>query len=495
VSEYLMIQTALVLPDPDLEALIQGRTILAMPRIFINPGQAFSLYPADASINLLPPERYYSSNFLPVAQTSISQPGEQPVAIKAWARCELCQIVESSESLDVLSRLTVWTPEALQETLAQRQRIFLAFLRVYRLPQPVEVPVNPNSQQMIGKFIPLRHTLSVSESVPALSDSQFAHRRVRLEKREVPAHPEFEELQAELADLALTNPAAKQLDEELKIFLGWRGEVPVSQPDADWDWIRTIAEVGNSSDGQSFEKLVRRSFVKLGFSNSNRKPEASLDPNANGGAGGLDFYCETPYSVVGECKASKNESVPDSVSAQLIKLGHKHLDAQQFDRSIKIIVSAGPLTRHAQKTAVGNQINVMRPETLQKLLELKAKYPGSIDLLELKPYLQQPPFGEGADAELNRYINKVWQKIRLRAHIVGLVKDFLAKTKDETVGFSQLHGVYVYSNPPQPLLSREQLRDILIELSSPLTGYLGRDEASDWESDRFYFLRELPVDG
>nr|WP_017721682.1 DUF1802 family protein [Oscillatoria sp. PCC 10802] len=492
-----MLQTALVLPAPDVEALIQGRTILAMPRIFINPGRAFSLYPADASINSLPPERYYSSNFLPVAQTSISQPCDQPVAIKAWARCELCQIVESSESLDAdaLSRLTVWTPEALQETLAQRQRIFLAYLRVYRLSQPVEVPVNPNSQKMIGKFVPLRPTLRETESAPALSDSEFTNRRVRLEKREVPAHPELEELQAELAQIALTNPAAKQLNEELQIFLGWRGEVPVSQPDADLDWIKTIAEVGNSSDGQSFEKLVRRSFLKLGFSNSNRKPEASLNPNATGGAGGLDFYCETPYSVVGECKASKNESVPNSVSAQLIHLGHTHLGAEQFDRSIKIIVAAGSLTIYAENAAVGNQINVMRPRTLQRLVELKAKHPGAVNLLELKPYLLQTPFGEGADTEVNLYIDSVWEKLKLRSHIISLVKDFSDRTNGQSVGFSQLHGVYVYSNPPQPLLSREQLRDILIEISSPLTGYLGRVRASDWESDRFYFLRELPVGG
>ena len=490
-----MLQTALVLPAPDVEALIQGRTILAMPRIFINSGRAFSLYPADASINLLPPPRYYNSNFLPVAQTSISQLGEQTVAIQAWARCELCQIVDSSESLDALSRLTVWTPEALQETLAQRQNIFLAFLRVYRLPQPIEVPVYPNSQQTIGRFVPLRHTLMVTDSVPVLSDSLFAHRRVRLENREVPAHPELEELQAELAPLALTNPAAKQLDEELKIFLGWGGEVPVNQPDADLDWIKTISEVGNSSDGPAFEKLVRRSFVKLGFSNSNRKPEASLDPNATGGAGGLDFYCQTPYSVVGECKASQNESVPNSVSAQLIHLGHTHLGKEQFDRSIKIIVAAGYLTRHAKRAAIENKINVMRPRTLQRLLELKAKHPGSLDLLELKPYLQQIPFGEEAETEVNRYIDNVWQKLKLRSHIIRLVKDFSDRTNGESVRFSDLPGIYVYSNPPQPLLSREELRDILIELSSPLTGYLGRVRASDWESDHFYFLRELPVDG
>jgi hypothetical protein len=34
---------------------------------------------------------------------------------------------------------------------------------------------------------------------------------------------------------------------------------------------------------------------------------------------------------------------------------------------------------------------------------------------------------------------------------------------------------------------------LLIELSSSLTGYLGRKEEENWKSDRFYFLRDLTI--
>jgi hypothetical protein len=37
------------------------------------------------------------------------------------------------------------------------------------------------------------------------------------------------------------------------------------------------------------------------------------------------------------------------------------------------------------------------------------------------------------------------------------------------------------------------MHEILIELSSPLTGYLGRIKGSDWRSDRFYYLRDLSL--
>jgi hypothetical protein len=261
-------------------------------------------------------------------------------------------------------------------------------------------------------------------------------------------------------------------------------------PTPDSSWIQEIAKVGNSSDGHTFEKLVRKSLIELGFTNSNCKPEASLDPNATGGAGGLDFYCEAPYPVVGECKATKSEKVPDGTPAQLIKLGYKHLQ-EQYDRCIKLIVAAGELTSAAQRTAVGNKINIIRPETLQSLVELQAQHKGSIDLLKLKHCLQQEPFGL-ADDKINSCINKIKQNIKLRAHIVQLVKNYLEKTGFERVSVHALHGAYAISNPPQPL-QPEALHEILVELSSPLTGYLGRNKGRDG-SDRFYFLRDLQVD-
>jgi hypothetical protein len=488
MSKSILLQTALALPNPDIEALIQGRMIVAMPRMFLNPGRTFALYPANLSVDLLSGDRHYRSHFLPVAKNALAQLNSETVLITAWARCELCQMLNDPESLEALSQLTVWTTEALQQTVLEKPYLFLAYLRVYLLPQPFEIPV-----QSSGNFVSLSKSLNVTDSTPVLSESIFAKRRQQLEKLEPPEHPELEELQSALVHLSTTNPKAKQLDAEIKIFLGWSENSPTSKPDIDLDWIKTIAQIGNSSDGNTFEKLVRQSLVKLGFANSNTNPRASLNPESTGGAGGLDFYCETPYPVAGECKASKHESVPNSVTAQLIHLGLTHLGQDRFDRSVKIILAAGPLTNPANQAAIGSKMNVIRPETLQRLVELKAKQPGSIDLLQLKPCLEQQPFGEEADAKVNRYIDDVREKLKVRSHVLSILKKYLETTGSERASVDSLSGAFSMSNPPKQL-SREELHEILVELSSPLTGYAGRIKGDSLGRDRFYFLRDLLLD-
>ncbi len=481
------IDKAIRLPAQDVEALIQGRMIAAIVWRSFDAGEKYALYPADNSnMPLMKPKQM--SLFPESGQLELPLVILDQVSIKAWAKCELCQMLNAPESLEALSRLTVWKTEALQQILQQRPFIFVAHLRVYLLPQPLEMPVHPS-----GNFVSLPKSLNVSDSTPLLSDFLFAKRSQNLKKLEPPEHPELEELQSALVHLSTTNPKVKQLDAEIKMFLGWSENSPTAKPDPDLDWIKTIAQIGKSSDGNTFEKLVRKSFIKLGFANSNNKPEASLDPESTGGAGGLDFYCETPYQVVGECKATKSETVADGTPAQLIKLGHKHLQ-EQYNCCIKIIMAAGQLNRHAKQTAIGNHMNVIRPETLQRLVELKAKQPGSIDLLQLKPCLEQQPFGEEADAKVNRYIDEVREKLKVRSYLIKIVKNRLEITGVENAGVETLHGAYYANpNPPQPL-KLEEMHEILIELSSPLTGFLGRIKGEDLGRDRFYFLRDLLLD-
>ncbi len=480
MSNLILLNTALCLPSPDVEGLLQGRIIIALPRTFIHPGRSFALYPSENSTNVLPNEQYYKSNFLTVTQKAITQINSETVWIQSWGKCELCQILNNSESLKALSQLNIWTTKGLQEILLQRKHIFLAYLRVYLLSQPIEIPVNPQSQ-----FIGLPDPLKVSIDLPVLNDRTFAQRKHQLEKLEPPLHPELEELQSAIASLSISQPAAKQLDDDIKVFLGWSSDKPSNSLDLDLPWIHKIAEVGNSSDGHTFEKLVRRGLLKLGFTGS------GLNPDATGGAGGMDFYAEQPYPIVGECKATKTEKVTDGTPAQLLKIGMNHLRKFQYENSIKLIVAAGKLNSYALRTATENQMNVISPETLQKLVELQAHYKNSINLLELKEYLQQAPFGLAED-KINTYIDKVRQSIRLRSHIIQLVKNYLENSGIESTGVEALHGAYFGSHPPQPIKPAE-MHEILIELSSPLTGYLGRIKGSDWNSDRFYFLRDLPI--
>lgn len=103
----LPISTALCLPTSDIAALIQGRIIAAIPKMFIRPGQKFALYPVDLFAI------------------------EEKVSIQAWAKCELTQILDESLSLERLSRLTIWAQDALDKILHQQQHIFLCYLRLY----------------------------------------------------------------------------------------------------------------------------------------------------------------------------------------------------------------------------------------------------------------------------------------------------------------------------------------------------------------------------
>ncbi|WP_445631526.1 DUF1802 family protein [Nostoc sp. DSM 114167] len=477
-DSVVVLDQAICLPTPDVEALIEGRMIVALSRIFIECERQFALYPANASTLSLPIEQYYDPNFLPIAKGAFTQCNSQSILIKAWAKCKLCQIPDTTEWLEAISCLSIWTRDGLQEILAKRHTLFLIYLRVYQLPQPIEVPANLSSQ-----FISLPYALNNFETKPILTDRTFAQRKHQLENLQPPLHPELEELQSAIASLSISQPAAKQLDDDIKIFLGWSSDKPTNPLDLDLPWIQRIAKVGNSSDGHTFEKLVRRGLLKLGFTGS------GLNPDATGGAGGMDFYTEQPYPIVGECKATKTEKVTDGTPAQLLKIGMNHLGKFQYDNSIKLIIAAGELNFYASRTATENQMNVISPETLQKLIELQAHYKNSINLLELKECLQQAPFGLAED-KLNTYIDKVEQSIRLRSHITQLVKNYLENSGIESTGVEALHGAYFGSHPPQPIKIAE-MHEILIELSSPLTGYLGRIKSSDWKSDRFYFLRDL----
>lgn len=484
MSKSVLIDTALRLSASDIEALITGRMIAAIPRIFLDSGREFALYPNDASINLLTTEQYYHSNFLPTAQKTLSELSSEKVLIKAWARCELCQILDDSESLEALSQLTVWTKNLLQQTLLQRPHIFLAYLRVYLLPQPLEVPVHTQARH----FVPLPQQLTVNEITPVLSDRIFTQRRQQLEKLESPLHPELEELQAMVSQL--NHPAAQQLDVQIKQFLGWTTNAYSILSDPKLAWITDIKALGERSKeqdtgknnyqaGTDFENIVRDSLEFIGF---------TVDYSHKGGAGGLDLFCSKPYPLVGECKAGKK--IPNDTAVQLLNLGTLRLKNEELlKQTAKLIIGPGEATPQLADAAKVHGMSIINPETLEKLVKLQAVYRNSIDLFKLKEYLKP---GQ-VDDEVEKYIEQVSSQIKLRSQIVQLVKKQIENIGDDKVSVDSLRGAYSFSNPTQPL-KREELHEILVELSSPLTGYLGRNKGSDFGRDHFYFLRDLSVD-
>jgi hypothetical protein len=160
------------------------------------------------------------------------------------------------------------------------EKIFLAYLRVYLLDNPIEIPIR--DEDRAKTFIPLPNYWITTERTPVLSDARFLERRQNIENLEVPTHLEIEDLHEAITKLTVSDLKTKEFKYEIERFLGWSSEQAGNHLDPDMDWIKTISKVGNSSEGHTFEKLVRRSFIKLGFSNSRNDPKASLDPEATG---------------------------------------------------------------------------------------------------------------------------------------------------------------------------------------------------------------------
>jgi Domain of unknown function (DUF1802) len=427
---------ALRIPQANVDSLISGSVIAIISPVFLVKGRVFALYP----------ESEFDS-----------------IKIEAWAKCELCQILDKTAPLELLALHTNYSIESIQATLERTEAILLAYLRVYRLQNPIEI-----KSQAKGNFIPLGNTIYINQQIPTVSDRNFEIQKERLLKLEPP------ESLLEKIERTLNEAAAQQklqLEEELA-------------------WINRIAEVGNSSGGNEFEKLVRKSFIELGFSNSNKNPKASLDPEATGGAGGIDLCCEKPYSIVGECKASAYQKIPTEVCSQLTYLGQAHYP--DYQNAIKIIIAAGSLNYHSNPIAIGNKMNVIRPETLEKLVKLKTVFGGSINLWELKVCLENAPFGEDSNSKLLDFIKNAEDEIELRSHIVQTVKE--EQEDNQHLSVTEIRSTYnaKYVKFPQSKLDDLVVKDILIELSSPLAGYLGR-EKDDKGSDRFYFLRDLEI--
>jgi hypothetical protein len=489
----IQIINGIQLPACDVEMLTLGKLILVPFKQFLHQGKSFWLYPSAILPNNLSLEEYYQPEYLKIAKNAFSKCSKYPMDIKFWARCEYHWYINSDQKsiLPKIAQATIWNLSALENLFQQHQVLKLAILRVYHLSKPCIVNISADA----GSFYwPKTEDIinNASENdICVLSEGSFTQRKNLILSGEVYPYRNIEFLQLQCENLSQSNANCDKLNHDIKQFLGWSNTPTINTIDSDLAWIKKIANVGNSSDGNEFERLVRKSLIKLGFSCSNTNPKANLDPDKLGGPGGVDFYCEYPYQVVGECKATKTEKVHDGTAAQLVKLGYKHLQ-QEYNNCIKIIMAAGELIKHTELTTKGNQMNVIRPETLQRLVELKAKHPGSIDLLNLKPYLEKEPFGEASNDKINEYIDKLEKEIKLRSHIIQLVRNYLQNSGIESAGVDALHGAYFGSHPPQQL-KPEEMHEILIELSSPLTGYLGREKGNNWKTDKFYYLRDLPI--
>lgn len=473
---------ALCLPESEISALLQGRMLAMLSATFIKSQRVLALQPIPDRLNPRSHDRPY--RFADLGSESL------PPAIRAIVVCQECQIIDDLAAVDAIAALTIWSEDFLARSIATKGHLFLATVRAFRLLTPHPLEHDFEDLSAIGKCVVMPRPFTGNNPEPVLPEAVFKRRSQQLRDRQPPEHSELEALQSALADAAPSIPNAAQLDNTIQAFLGWQ----VPRRSARYEsWMGKIAKLGASSDGNEFERTVRKAMVSLGFSNQNQNVKASLDPEGVGGAGGLDFVCESPYLVIGECKSSSRDVLPDSVFSQLIHLGNKHLGPEDYHRSIKLVISVGSPNSHASQTALGNCMNLIKPITLERLVKLNALYPGSLNLWELEDCLRNPPYGQDSDDQINAFIDQKLEQLQIRSFVIDCFKRLANSSTVKSLGAEQVHAVYVTSQPPK-LLEMTELHEVAVELSSPLTGYLGREKGRDWRGDRFFWLRDLAIE-
>jgi hypothetical protein len=481
------VKNGIQLPAYDMELLNSGKLISVPFKQTLKQGQEFWLYPCQQLPLELGLDEYYQPKYLNAAKAAFSKYTDTPIQIQAWGRAEYHWHIHPSSKcfLPQIAQSTIWNLSALENIFEQYQILKLLFLRVYRLAQPCIVNVLTQPGTYYWASSEDKVVQASKNDISVVSASSFEQRKSLLMSGEPYPFLALEALQLQIDSSNNDNIETKNFSHRIKNFLGWTNQKLVAQPMP--QWINEISAKGNRSlqedDGTSnyhagtaFENSVRDSLGFLGF---------KIDHSHKGGAGGLDLFCSEPYPLVGECKSGKK--IPNDTAVQLLNLGTIRLNnKEEFSRSVKLIIGPGEPTEQLKKAAKVHGMAIINPSTLEKLVKLHYRYP--IDLFRLKDYLVD---GQ-ADDEVDKFITQVIQSIKLRLYIIKLVKKFLEDSHDSDAEIAQLHAVYIYSGPPQPL-KREEMNEILIELSSPLTGYLGRKKGSEG-SDRFYFLRDLLVD-
>jgi len=451
----ISIANGLRISATNLDALRSGAIVGAFSKTFLAINRSFALYPD-----------------LQVENSDL-------VTVDLWAECKSCESIDNTFDLLKLSQLTALPIEELESIFQQRASIFLVVLRVYKLSNPIQV-----QQQSTGNFVPLPESITIFEKIPILDDEQF--QQIQDQSKDL----ELSIISSQFPDIALDDEDFLKINSNILSAETQEVIDEENQINDSLSWIKTISKLGDRSikedkgksnyqAGTDFENIVKDSLEFLGF---------TIDEAHKGGAGGLDLFCSKPYPLTGECKAGK--SIPNGAVKQLVALGGAHLGVDKFIKSsVKLVIGAGNPTDPMLHDAQEWKVSIIKAMTLQKLVELKAKYDGAVNLFELKQYMQAGQI----DDKIHEYIQKVESDIKLRSHVVQTVKNFLLNNSFKEVETNVIFGLYAGSNPPKSL-STEELKEILIELSSPLAGYLGRVEEKGKKCDRFYYLRDLSIE-
>ncbi|HUP66410.1 MAG TPA: DUF1802 family protein [Thermoanaerobaculia bacterium] len=119
------------------------------------------------------------------AQTDREDTAPSHVSIRSWAEVTGVDVVSDLETLLALEPHVIFTRETIEERYRFRpdQAVHVLTLRVWNLPEPVNVQADRPEYHGCVSWISLEEPIDVEGSVPALSDSEIG--KLRRPLREV----------------------------------------------------------------------------------------------------------------------------------------------------------------------------------------------------------------------------------------------------------------------------------------------------------------------
>ncbi len=165
------------------EALLEGRQTLLIRKGGIREEQGvFRMN--DTEFFLFPTyEHQKASLLLPEWQSRLERLSAAPhdpatVVLSAYAVVETIAVAQNDAQVNALASEHIWNSEFVKMRFDYNpyDPLYLVLLRVYRLPEPLTIPMLPDYEGC-KSWITLAESLSTAYAVPVLSEEAFVERR------------------------------------------------------------------------------------------------------------------------------------------------------------------------------------------------------------------------------------------------------------------------------------------------------------------------------
>jgi hypothetical protein len=212
-----------------------------------------------------------------------------------------------------------------------------------------------------------------------------------------------------------------------------------------------VRELIRSGEGDKLEKFILNLFELWGF---------DIDKETSGKNGELDVVCVSPNPIGIECRSTK-QSVGVNIIDELNRHIRRYENRTGISNFIGLIVCDSPTSQLIEDIKTEKRF-LMDNETIITLMQFTFDYP--ISPIEFKYFFKN--YGD-IKASVKDYLDRKSEKIKIRETIASIFKE-----AGEVLDYADIKAHLKVRGFE---ITESDLREALIELSSPLTNWLEKE--------------------